>query len=363
MKIQNIQTWLNHLGTWTVLFAVALAPMAPPETQAEVIGGVNFPQGVRSFADAVVGYSPAGSQVDVSPAYRNPQNAIGVPNYGCPTPTDPACGTCPDGAHCSFVSLGGGGILTLRFTDNALTGSGSTNIDLWIFEVGTDVEPTFVEISKDGATWHSVGQVGGSTSGIDLDAFGFGSADRFHYVRLTDGRQGQPCCQQGGADIDAVGAISSADTAPAILIQPQNVASIPGETITFSVNAVGTPPLSYQWRLGNADIPDGISRSLTLTNVNTNQIGGYSVLVTSPFGSVTSIVATLELAIDVQLATATAIVWPSMATRAGFVLEEADHPNGPWGPSAHTPGSYQDRNLILADTGAVPKKYYRLRRP
>ena len=83
---------------------------------------------------------------------------------------------------------------------------------LWIFEVGPDVEDTFVDISKDGANWFSVGKVAGATAGIDIDAYGFGTSDFFSYVRLTDdtdeGEQGNG--QTVGADIDAVGAISSA---------------------------------------------------------------------------------------------------------------------------------------------------------
>jgi hypothetical protein len=83
---------------------------------------------------------------------------------------------------------------------------------LWIFEVGPDVEDTFVDISKDGANWFSVGKVAGATAGIDIDAYGFDTSDFFSYVRLTDdtdeGEQGNG--QTVGADIDAVGAISSA---------------------------------------------------------------------------------------------------------------------------------------------------------
>ena len=110
------------------------------------------------------------------------------------------------------MTLGDGGQITLRFTNNSLTGSGSSALDLWIFEVGPDVEDTFVDISKDGANWFSVGKVAGATAGIDIDAYGFGTSDFFSYVRLTDdtdeGEQGDG--QTVGADIDAVGAISSA---------------------------------------------------------------------------------------------------------------------------------------------------------
>ena len=110
----------------------------------------------------------------------------------------------------SFVSLGDGGTLTLRFVDNLLTGSGDNKADLWIFEVGPDVEDMFVEISVDGQNWLSVGKVGGSTAGVDIDFFGHGVNSAFGYVRLRDdpaldGQSGATV----GADIDSVGAIST----------------------------------------------------------------------------------------------------------------------------------------------------------
>jgi hypothetical protein len=129
------------------------------------------------------------------------------------------------------VSLGRGGRLTLQFTDNLLTGSDDADLDLWIFEVGPDVEDTFVEISADGVIWFAVGSVFGTTSGIDIDAFGFGSTDTFGFVRLRDDpAEGGTSGASVGADIDAVGAISTIRTAP----EPAALA-----LIAFGLAAVG----------------------------------------------------------------------------------------------------------------------------
>lgn len=166
---------------------------------AIVYGPVDFPDGAVSFADAVVSYNPAfgGGAVPTAP-YQDTTRALGIPDY-----TSVSSST--------YVSLGAGGQLVLRFTDNSLTGSGSSALDLWIFEIGPDVEDTTVDISKNGSTWISVGAVGGSTSGIDIDAYGFGTSDFFSFIRLTDVRtEGAQSGATVGADIDAVGAISSA---------------------------------------------------------------------------------------------------------------------------------------------------------
>ena len=185
----------------STLAAAALALLAGA-AQADVFGGVEFPQGVASFADGVQSYSPA--VPGPSAPHLGASNSLGAPNYA-------GVNSCASTASCSFVSLGDGGTLIVEFVDNRLTGSDSSAFDLWIFEVGPDVEDTFVAISKDGQTYFDVGKVLGSTRGIDIDAFGWGIGDQFRFVRLIDDTNegGQGSGGSVGADIDAVGAISS----------------------------------------------------------------------------------------------------------------------------------------------------------
>ncbi len=193
-----------------ILLSVLALACSRVHAQQTTNGGVVFPQGLRSFADAVVEYS-VGNPAPTAP-HQSPENALGAPNYA-------GVNLCSSGANCSFVSLGSGGRITLQFIDNALTGSGTTNHDLWVFEVGPDVEDTLVEISRDGRTWFSVGRVTGSTRGIDIDAYGFGPTDRFSFVRLSDDpNEGGNSGATVGADIDAVGAISSAFPPPSLTI-------------------------------------------------------------------------------------------------------------------------------------------------
>jgi len=166
-------------------------------------GAVDFPDGAISFADSVVDYVPGDT---LHPLTSDPTNALGLPDA-----TFPALLDCIALVACPFVSLGTGGTLIVEFIDNFLTGSGDDGDDLYIFETGPLVQATFVDISADGLTWDSVGSVGGSLRGIDIDAFGFGVGDLFSFVRLTD--SGIPedgeSPQVLGADIDAIGAIST----------------------------------------------------------------------------------------------------------------------------------------------------------
>lgn len=164
-------------------------------------GGTLYPLGSTSFADAVVSYDPS-TTTPPALGLQISGDSLGVPNYagGVAEPT-PNAG---QGA----VSLGGGGSITVQFVDNRLTGSGDASPDLEIFEVG-NAEPVSVEVSIDGVNFVSVGTAVGGANQIDVDRFGFGPDDRISFVRITDQNFGSALDQAVGADIDAVGAISS----------------------------------------------------------------------------------------------------------------------------------------------------------
>lgn len=187
-SIHIITRWIGG----SAILLLSTAAMATPVTY----DNVTFPDGDVSFADAVVSYNPALGGIPPATQYQDDSEALGAPDVS---------------GGSGFVSLGAGGQIVLRFTDNSLTGSGDAADDLWIFEIGPDIEDTTVDISKDGVNWFSVGSVGGSTAGIDIDDFGFDATDFFSYVRLTDVYgEGNTSGASVGADIDAVGAISSA---------------------------------------------------------------------------------------------------------------------------------------------------------
>src|SRR5205809_4633499 len=80
----------------------------------------------------------------------------------------------------------------------------------------------------------------------------------------------------------------------AITSQPQSATNLAGTSATFSVAVTGTPPLAYQW-LFNSSIPlaGATNADLILTNVQSFNAGGYSVVVTNVEGIVTSVEATL----------------------------------------------------------------------
>ena len=89
--------------------------------------------------------------------------------------------------------------------------------------------------------------------------------------------------------------LSFSNAAPFVAVQPQSRTAVAGSNATFSVTALGLPPLTYQWRRNDADIPGATEATLLLTRVGAADEGAYSVVIANGFGSVTSLVATLTV--------------------------------------------------------------------
>lgn len=84
-------------------------------------------------------------------------------------------------------------------------------------------------------------------------------------------------------------------TAPSIVTHPQNVSATVGGSMTLNVVAMGTAPLTYQWKKGGTAITGATSASYTISNVQSTDAGSYTVTVTNSVGSVTSNAATLTV--------------------------------------------------------------------
>lgn len=99
------------------------------------------------------------------------------------------------------------------------------------------------------------------------------------------GAHGGPgaCCWDGPCD------------APSVTSQPPNLTACIGSAAVFCVATLGSEPLSYQWRFhgsnaGNSatNLPFATNACLTLSNVQSNNAGYYSVVVSNAFGAVFS---------------------------------------------------------------------------
>lgn len=227
-----------------------------------------------SFADVVIGYSPACGYT------QNPDNALGVANY--------AQGQ-------SYVSLGQGGSIQLGFTNNLITNSGNTDPDIWVFEIGPIVEPCYISIrpynaytlaqlqafgitDADQNGFYEVDSILGSTSSIEIDKLfpGIpGGSLKFDAIEIIDVIDDNCSGGVSGADIDAVCALSNValcNLALAGTVTPIRCKGTTKGRIRITAT-MGTGPFTYEWSTG--------SIAQEISNLDP---GNYTVTVTDVYG-------------------------------------------------------------------------------
>lgn len=100
---------------------------------------------------------------------------------------------------------------------------------------------------------------------------------------------------------NAAGSVTSSNAlltvhvGPTIIQQPQDIVVRAGSNATFQVVATGIPEPSYQWRFNGTNLPGATASVLTLTNVQPEHAGVYSVLVSNVVAAVLSSNATLTV--------------------------------------------------------------------
>lgn len=158
---------------------------------------VDIPGGADAFASSVVEFIP-GSPWTKDSLDTDPNEILGIPDRA-------------GYSNGKAITLGAGGIIVLEFSRLITDGEGG---DIYVFEVGKQVEATKVEVSMDLQTWYYVGMAQGSTASVDI-----GSAEseapseyKYKYVRLTDLYE-EPGGSYPGADIDAVAGLNTRQAA------------------------------------------------------------------------------------------------------------------------------------------------------
>jgi hypothetical protein len=99
----------------------------------------------------------------------------------------------------------------------------------------------------------------------------------------------------GGGSVTSNSATLVVNLPPAITVQPVDKTVSVGQTAKFLVTATGKS-LTYQWRKNGINISGAIKRTYTTPPATTGDNGAlFSVVVTNPYGSVTSDNATLTV--------------------------------------------------------------------
>ena len=195
-------------------------------------------------------------------------------------------------------AVGMGGFGAMQGTSVSLSADGNTAI------VGGPSDNNFVGAAwvwtRSGGVWTQQGTklvgsgvVGNSNQGISVSL----SADGNTAI------VGRP---NDNSNIGAAWLFAaSAPAIPVITVQPVSQFIQAGSNVTFSVTASGTSPLHYQWHNGTGILANATNSSLTITNAQAD--ASYYVVVSNPYGSVTSQSAQLKILVNYTTAIPTPI--------------------------------------------------------
>ena len=120
-----------------LVMCLALVPLAAMAADEDVIytdsrgNKITIPGGAKSCATKVVDFTPGNSWTSDEKSMKS-DAILGAPDYR-------------ENGDGSYLTLGIGGSVTLEFSIYIVDGDG---LDIYVFEVGGNVEPTKVEVSK-----------------------------------------------------------------------------------------------------------------------------------------------------------------------------------------------------------------------
>lgn len=149
--------------------------------------------------------------------------------------------------------------------------------------------------------------------------------------------------------------------APYFTLQPASAAVSAGSSRTFTAQANGSSPITYQWQRNGTNIPGATVNSLTLTNLTLQDSGGYSVLASNLAGVSTSMVATLTVYQDATLLTALSNLVVEVGDTVTLAVEAVGtHPLGYAWQFNGVPLPGTNTSLLLTNIQREQSGYYRV---
>ena len=121
-----------------------------------------------------------------------------------------------------------------------------------------------------------------------------------------------------GGSTSSIGALLIVSGTPYITQQPVSQTIVQGYSVSFSVLATGTAPLTYQWNQNGVPITNATAATYMIGSVQATNAGSYTVTVANGSGTVTSSAATLTVMAAPHKGT-----WGSF-TATGWVTANSD---------------------------------------
>lgn len=176
-----------------------------------------------------------------------------------------------------YCSVGGGSY----FQDYTMNSSGgpyaSANLGSYSWFKLQRVGDTFTTfVSNDGSTWTAVNT--NTLTGIGSVLY----AGVFTYAAWSQNPN------VFWASFDNISMVGNLLSPPSVAVSPDTQGAYAGQSATFTAQANGNPPFTYQWQYNNVNLSGATNATLTLTNLQPGQSGYYRVLLGASNGNATA---------------------------------------------------------------------------
>jgi len=254
--------------------------------------------------------------------------------------------------------------------DAAQTGESVNNQNAWMqasvtgpglltfwWKVSSETNYDFLEFYLDGVL-----QSGRISGEVTWQQRSFNLSEGLHTLRWRYSKDVSIAGGQDRAWVDQV----MLNLPPTIAGHPQSQTVNTDQSATFSVVAVGTPPLSYQWRFNSTSIVGAQASTYTRNHVQPADAGSYSVVVTNAAGGVASAAALLTISAPrpvvlapVVTSSNVVITWFSVSGRVYQLQYKAALTSATWTPlmpnvTANGPVAF------MTDPSVGAQRYYRV---
>jgi hypothetical protein len=202
-----------------------------------------------------------------------------------------------------LTSAAGQNLARTSLTNSAINEVARSGVSFRPVEGNTGTGSADVFVRQDGNTWYvAVFNYSASSANKVLTLSRLGISGTYTAVDLWSGASsivsGATWTVSLGARQSKLFRLGSGTTTAT---GPANQALVVGDSTTFTTVASGTPPFNYVWKKNGATLPVPNASTITLSSVNLNDAGVYSVIVTGGNGAVTNY-ATLTLSNPTNIA-------------------------------------------------------------